>query len=242
MTLRSPTHLLAAGLLAAVAAWPGSVHAQAPVAPEAPAAFVAGLSVVEGQDYTVLQTPGPQAADKVDVVFFYRYTERLSAPAMALWGQWASDGNPYLTLASYPVIFHDLDGFGARVFFALTELKQEARLSPSLVAAIHGPRPTVASADPATWTAWLAQQGVDGGQFETVINSPQVIAMTTGVPQTMALYGVTQSPTIVVDGRYVFTPSAQNPPDVMVRKAHALVDRLLLAQAQGGLAATGAAP
>lgn len=186
------------------------------------------LGLKEGVDYRVLATPAPAPTDRIEVLFFYGYADPQAPAAMELWRQWTLDPHPLVRLQGVPAVRNDGEALGARIFYALTRLGRESSLSPSMVEAIG--RGIIDPQSPASWAQWLEQEGIDSTELQKTLNDGVIVAQTSAIPQILQMYGVTATPAVVVNGRFVFqAPPAATPAQAQkpVANAHRMVEFLL---------------
>lgn len=235
-TLEGARRLAAIGLLALACT---GVSAAQEALPGASAGFP-GLQA--GVDYRVIDPPMPSAPQRIDVVFFYNYADPAAAPAMTLWRRWASETNALVRLQGAPVPRSSADVLPVRFFYALGKMGIENQVSPVLYAAVQSGAVDAENAE--SWVSWLAQQGVDPAALAQAVNDPVVLAQSAMLPRTLAAYGVSASPSVVVAGRFLLSVDGNTRAVDLMPKAHSLVESILRAagrepQAASQLAAGG---
>ena len=127
-------------------------------------------------------------------------------------------------LTFVPAVLRDSWEPMARTFFALESLGQRQQLHDALYRAWTN---NVALNDAAQIGAFVAQHGVDRAKFSAAYNSFSIQSKVTRTQQMARSYGISGTPTLVVDGKYLI--SGLHPEDAirvlndvidLARKAH----------------------
>ena len=112
-------------------------------------------------------------------------------------------------------------GAGARLYYALEALGEEARLRRELFDAIHLEH--LAYTKESELADWLATKGVDRARFSAAYHSSEVDAKVKNALVLTQSHGVDGVPTLVVAGRYRTSPSTVGGHEAML----AVVDELI---------------
>lgn len=164
---------------------------------------VAG-AFVEGRDYLRIAPPTavPSGTDvEVAVVFMYHCFPCFSfEPYLEAWSQ-THKGD--VSVVRVPVAWNATARLHARAHYAARHLGLESELHRALLDEIHmrGNLP----ATEAALVVLFGRLGIERDRFLEVFESPAVAADAARGETLVARYGVTATPTIVVDGRYVTT-------------------------------------
>jgi protein dithiol oxidoreductase (disulfide-forming) len=174
-------------------------------------------ALTPGKDYRPINPPQPTASGQsVEVLEFFWYgcphCKNLQPPLEA----WLKNKPADVEFKRVPTAFNASWLQLARTFFALDAMGLVDKLHQDVFAAIHTQRtldPRVLSRDPAALFDWIAGKGIDRQKFIDTYNSFAVNSLT---QRTLALtrnYDITGTPSIVVDGRYLTSPSMILKPD-----------------------------
>lgn len=177
---------LPGGLLAAALLWPVAAPGQP----------------IEDLEYQRIDPPRPTAAgQRIEVIeFFYYGCESCSRfePRLRAW------------LARQPddIVFRRLPAIRrtdwiplTRIFFVLDGLGELSRLHGEVYRAVHAEGLDLESRK--TVLDWAASRGIDRGAFEEALLSDRVAIQVQRSRDATIAYGVSTTPTMVVDGRYL---------------------------------------
>jgi thiol:disulfide interchange protein DsbA len=171
------------------------------------AAPAGALPIVAGQDYRVLPTAVPTAsgANKIEVSEFFMFD---CAPCFSfepMLEAWRLRQPGYVELVRVPAIFKPTAMLHAQAFYTAEALGKLGEMRMSFYEEIHvrgNPLATEAAVK-----AFFGRFGVDEKSFDDAFDSPGVHAKLRRAVQLNQQYGVTATPSIGVDGRYVTDPS-----------------------------------
>lgn len=190
-----------------------------------------------GKEYLVIPNPQPTAAPpgKVEVIEFFMYhCPACNAFEPAL--------NPWVTARDAAVSFrrihipHKPDNDPeAHLFLTLEAMQLEPAMHAKVMQTWHVDRRRLLT--DADNVQWAASNGIDQQKFRSVYDSFSVTTKLRSLPRNVGNYGVDSTPTIVIDGRYLTSPSMvadANPglPNQEVSAATLRVIDALLAQAK----------
>lgn len=156
-----------------------------------------------GKEYRLLEPPQPVAGKKIEVLEFFFYgcshCYDLHKPLTA----WEKKMPKDVDLIYVPTIFRESMEPLARALYALETLGQTHQLHDALYRAMNVEG--VNLRDEAGIADYLAKNGVDRARFSAAYNSFAMQSKVTRAKQMIRSYGVSGTPTIVVDGKYLIT-------------------------------------
>jgi protein dithiol oxidoreductase (disulfide-forming) len=175
--------------------------------------FAAGPSaaqqLVAGRDYNVLKTAQPtNSPDKIEVLEFFWYgcihCYYLEEPLKS----WLKRKPADVDFRYVPAIY-DMASWGplAKTFYALEAMGLSEKYHDGIFNAIHREREKALVNDPRAIADWLAKRGVDRKKFLDTYNS---FATTSRAQRSLDMtrsYDIPGTPAIVVDGKYIASPS-----------------------------------
>jgi len=181
--------LVAAALLA------GVVHAS-PTQPRA------------GAEYTVLAAPQPTQAvgKKVEVVEFFAYHCGACNAFEPTLVDWARKQGDNIVLRRIPLPFQGASDPEARLYLTLEAMGKLDEYHHRVFRAVHVERKRLIKDD--AIIAWAASNGLDKAKFMEAWNSFGVQTKLKRLPQLTEGYKVSGTPTIIIDGKYVVSPSS----------------------------------
>lgn len=173
----------------------------------AAALLVAGgtaLSAAElGKDYRLLNPPQPVSGKKIEVLEFFFYgcshCFDLHKPLSA----WEKTIPKDVELIYVPTIFKDSMEPLARTVYALESLGQDRKLHDALYRAMM--LDNLNLREEADISDFVAKNGVDRAKFSAAYNSFSMQSKVIRARQMVRSYGVSGTPTLVVDGKYLIT-------------------------------------
>ena len=174
-----------------------------------PGAVAAEL--VKGSNYELIAKPQPvESKGKVEVLEFFWYAcphcYHLEAPLNA----WLKKKPVDVEFRPVPAV---LDGSWqqlARTYYAFEAMGLVEKLHGELFNAIHRDRsldPRLLAREPKPLFDWVASKGVDRQKFVDTYNSFAVTNRTQRASDLSRDYDVSHTPELVVDGRYLISPS-----------------------------------
>jgi len=162
------------------------------------------LAAVElGRDYKLLNPPQPASTKKIEVLefFFYGCSHCYYLhPQLSAWGKTMPKD---VELIYVPTIFRDSWEPMARTFYALESLDQQHQLHDALYQAWNVNNVDLNSE--AKILDFVAQRGVDRAKFSAAYNSFSMQSKVVRAKQMIRSYGISGTPTLVVDGKYLIT-------------------------------------
>jgi len=178
----------------------------------------------EGVDYIVVQPAQPTAdpAGRVEVLEFFGYWCPACSAFESTMHDWARRNDAKIRMVYVPVPTHfraGQDGF-QKLYYALDALGKEPELRPRIFEAIHGQRSLADTADADAIADWVAANGIDRKKFVDLFRSFGVQSKVARADQMAKAYGLTGTPSLAIDGRYLLTVDART-----IGKADALLTR-----------------
>jgi thiol:disulfide interchange protein DsbA len=167
------------------------------------AGSVAFAAVEPGRDYKLLNPPQPAGAQKIEVLefFFYGCSHCYYLhPHLDTWKK-TMPGDVELTYV--PTIFRDSWEPMARTFYALQSLGQQHQLHDALYKAWNVENRVLN--EEAKVLDFVASHGVDRAKFSAAYNSFTMQSKVVRAKQMIRGYGLTGTPTLIVDGKYLIT-------------------------------------
>lgn len=194
------------------------------------AALVSGLATASpteprvGAEYTVLATPQPTQAvgKKVEVVEFFAYhcgACNAFEPALVNWVKKQGDN---IVLRRIPLPFQGASDPEARLFLTLDAMGKLDEYHHRVFKAVHVERKRLIKDD--AIIAWATSNGLDKAKFMEAWNSFGVQTKLKRLPQLTEAYKVSGTPSIIIDGKYLVSPSS-------VQQANKIDDPAALMQA-----------
>ncbi len=164
----------------------------------------AAFAAVEmGKDYKMLNPPQPTGSKKIEVLEFFFYgcshCFRLHTPLSA----WEKTMPKDVELTYVPTIFRDSMEPMARTLYALESIGQFEKLHEPLYRAWNVDNKELF--DEAAIGDFMGRNGVDRAKFSAAYNSFSMQSKVTRAKQMVRSYGISGTPTLVVDGKYVIT-------------------------------------
>ena len=194
----------------AAATTPTPPPAAAPTPPPAPPPPPA-VALQAGLHYELLGTPQPtESGKKVEVIEFFWYAcphcNRLQSPLLG----WLKRKPADVEFRRIPAVLSDTWQQLARTYYTVEAMGLVDKLHHELFVAIHDQHaidPRFLARDPGPLFDWVAARGVDRKKFEDTYNSFGVGNRTQRAVQLTRDYEVPYTPVLVVDGRYLTSPS-----------------------------------
>ena len=180
----------------------------------------------QGRDYTLLNPAQPVSTKKIEVLEFFFYECAHCFHLHPLLAEWEKTKPADVDLKFVPTIFRDSTEPLARAYYALESMGKIKQLDDAIYQAIHVKQANLYDLD--TIGAFVAGNGVDKTMFSAAYNSFSVNSRVVRAKQMIRSYGISGTPTLIVDGKYAIT--GLQPPDAirvlneviaMARKDHA---------------------
>ncbi len=174
------------------------------------ASAVAQAQLMAGKDYQLITPPQPTASGKsIEVLEFFWYGCPHCAHLQPSLHAWLKNKPADVTFRSQPAAFDEGWTQLARTFYAIDTLGAHEQLHAGVFAAIHQTKkldPKTLAKDPKTLFAWVGAQGQDIKKFTDAYNSFSVVSKTNRTVDITSAHGVSGTPALAVDGRYLIAP------------------------------------
>ena len=210
-------------LLAAVTLMAGTLGAASAAEPK------------DGIDYTTLATPQrTEAGKKVEVIEFFMYSCPHCNALEPLMAEWVRKQGDKINFRRVHFAFNPADA-QAHAYLTLEAMGKLDVVHSKIFHAIHVERNRLNTDD--ALLDFVSKNGIDKAKYLEYFNSFAVQTKMKRAPQLALAYKVDSAPSIVVDGRYVTSPSqAGRPgqPESESQQATIRVLDALVAKAQAG--------
>ena len=190
---------------------PPAIPAGGSLVATASAASTATVSLKAGVQYEVLPAPQPtETGRNLEVVEFFWYA---CPHCFALQGplhEWLKHKPPDVELRRIPAVLDSSWLQLARTYYTIDAMGLTGKLHQAVFNAIHLEKaldPRFLARDPKPLFDWVASRGVDRKRFVDTYNSFSVNSRTQRAADLSKLYDVPYTPVLVVDGRYLTSPS-----------------------------------
>lgn len=187
--------------------------------------------LVVGRDFRLYKVPRPTTPGRLEVIYFFWYGSDWSAKIDAQARSWGASQSASIRFQPSPMVLSNKWALGARVFFALEQLKVEHRVGPLLQQAVA--RQEVSLENPRQVRDFVVASGVNRKKFEAAINDPRVISKAFSTQPAARMYGLQIAPTFVIDGKFVFQASPNTSPENLLKMVQFFVKNYQEDQAKG---------
>ena len=175
------------------------------------ASTAAQAQLTAGKDYQAITPPQPTPPGKtIEVLEFFWYACPHCSQLQPSLQAWLKNKPADVAFRSQPAAFDESWTQLARTFYAIDTVGATEKLHPEVFAAIHKSKkldPKVLAKDPKSLFAWVGEQKVDVKKFTDAYNSFTVVSKTQRTVDITSAYGVSGTPSIAVDGRYLIAPA-----------------------------------
>ncbi|MBI5626445.1 MAG: thiol:disulfide interchange protein DsbA/DsbL [Nitrosomonadales bacterium] len=162
----------------------------------------ATLAAVEpGKDYKLLNPAQPASGTKIEVLEFFFYGCSHCFHLHPKLTEWEKTMPKDVELIYVPTIYRDSMEPLARAYYALESMGQDRQLHDALYRAMNVDN--VDLHDEANISDFVATKGVDRAKFSAAYNSFSMQSKVTRAKQMIRSYGISGTPTLVVDGKYL---------------------------------------
>ena len=194
------------------------------------AALVAGLANAsptaprDGADFTTLAAPQPTQAEgkKIEVIEFFAYHCGACNAFEPTLKNWVKQQGDRIALRRVPLPFQGPNDPEARLFLTLEAMGKLDAYHGRVFNAVHVERKRLIKDD--AIIAWATSNGLDKAKFMEAWNSFGVQTKLKRLPQLTEAYKVSGTPSIIIDGKYLVSPSS-------VQQANKIDDPAALMQA-----------
>ena len=190
---KSKRILLSAAVLSLAISFSGFSGAQSP-------------KIEEGFDYRILPTPQPlESKGKVEVIEFFWYGCPHCYDFEPELNAWLKRQPKDVILRKVPVAFRDDFMPHSQLFYALEAMGKGDALNDKVMYAMHKENKRLMTENEIA--DWAASQGIDRNAFLATYRSFAVVSKARAARQMADAYRIDGVPTIVMQGRYVTSPS-----------------------------------
>lgn len=169
---------------------------------------------VEGKDYVSIAPPQPTADPaKIEVIEFFWYGCPHCLNFEPFLKSWLDKIPKDVVFIRQPAVFHDLWAAHAKAFFTAQALGMSDKLHADFYEAIQNKKRALSTE--ADLAQFFAEHGVSEADFRKAYHS---FAVDTQMRQAQALgpsYGLTGTPTLVINGKYRVQGENNKPIEVM---------------------------
>lgn len=179
------------------------------------ASIAVQAQLTSGKDYQAITPPQPTPSGKtIEVIEFFWYACPHCYHLQPALHEWRKRKPADVTFRSQPAAFDESWTQLARTFYAIEAMGAGEKLHGGIFAAIHKANrlnPKVLVKDPKSLFAWVGEQKIDAKKFTEAYNSFSVVSKTQRTVDVTSAYGVTGTPSIAIDGRYLIAPAMVPP-------------------------------
>ncbi len=170
-------------------------------------AFASPTAPVNGADYNTLAQPQPVQATgkKVEVIEFFAYhcpACNMLEPSL---NQWVKKQGDNIVMRRIHLPFQGPADPEAHLFLTLEAMGKLEEYHPRVFQAVHMQRQRLMKDD--AIIEWAAKNGLDRAKFMETWNSFGVTSKLRRLQSISSNYKVSGTPTIIIDGKYVVSPS-----------------------------------
>ena len=175
----------------------------------------ASAQMVAGKDYQVIKTPQPTASGKnVEVLEFFWYGCPHCDHLQPALHEWLKRKPADVAFRRQPAAFQDSWVQLARTYYAVEAIDAVDKLHGEIFNAIHKTKvlnPSALVKNQKPLFDWVATKGVSQQKFVDAYNSFGVASKSQRTIDITSAYDISGTPTIVIDGRYLVSPSMTPP-------------------------------
>jgi len=165
-----------------------------------------GQKIEEGFDYRILPIAQPlEAKGKVEVIEFFWYGCPHCYDFEPELSSWVKRQPKDVIFRRVPVAFRDDFMPHSQLFYALEAMGKGDALNEKVMYAIHKENKRLLT-EPEI-VDWIASQGIDRNSFLATYRSFAVVSKARASKQLVEAYRIDGVPTIVMQGKYVTSPS-----------------------------------
>lgn len=160
---------------------------------------------VEGKQYKLLAKPQPTPQGKIEVIEFFWYGCvhcNAFAPTMKAW---AARQKADVVVKRIPVAFGPEYMPHNKIYYTLDVMKKLDVMHEKVFHAIFVDRKEML--DPNEIADFMAKNGLDRKQFLDTFNSFPVVTSAQRAPGLVDAYGIQGTPSVVIQGKYLTSPS-----------------------------------
>jgi len=170
-------------------------------------AFASPTDPVAGVEYVNLAVPQPvqTVGKKVEVIEFFMYHCPHCNTLEPMMQQWVKKQGDNIVFKRIHMPYRPTNDPEAHLFLTFEAMGIADEMQPKVFRAFHVERQRLATDE--AIINWVGKQGIDKAKFMEAWNSFGVMTKLRRLPQLVGNYKVTSVPTIVIDGKYMTSPS-----------------------------------
>ena len=169
-------------------------------------ALASGPEAFEGHDYVRVQAPQPVATgNRIEVLEFFWYRCPHCFQLEPALNTWIKTLPKDAQVRRVPAVFRPDWLPGAKLYYTLEQMNLLGRLHDKVFDAYHVEN--INLNDPKVLGNWIAKQGVDRKQFESLYNSFSIQSRATQGAQLATAYAISGVPAFIIDGKYATSVS-----------------------------------
>lgn len=160
-----------------------------------------------GVDYITLAQPQPvqAAGKKVEAIEFFMYHCPVCNAMEPMFEDWIRKQGDRITVRRVHFPFTGPADPEAHLFLTLEALGKAETMTPKVFKAVHQDRIRLSKDD--AIIDWVAKNGIDRATFLNAWNSFGVTMKLRQLGRIVSDYGINHAPALVIDGRYMTSPS-----------------------------------
>jgi thiol:disulfide interchange protein DsbA len=187
------------------------------------AAALAHAEPMQDVDYVLIDPPATRPGAQVEVVEFFHYGCGACYRLEPLLNRWAANLPEDVQFLRVPALRNTTWIPLTRLFFALDELGALPQLHQQVFHDIHETRLNLG--DAARAAQWAQDNGLDRKAFEAALESEDMKSRVQRARDLTVWYGVRNTPSIAVDGRYLTSAAMTGSVDALLPVVEALIDK-----------------
>ena len=175
-------------------------------------------------DYVTLAAPQPTSdPSKIEVVEMFSYGCSHCYHLDPLLDTWVSAQPDDVVFVRIPVVFRESWEPLARAYYVAEMLGVSDKTHTALFKAVHEDKQRIEDID--ALAKFFVAQGVDDKKFRDAYNSFGVAAKINRAKQMTQRYGITGTPTLVINGKYRTSASEAGSHEGMLKAANKLIEQ-----------------
>lgn len=180
---------------------------------------------IEGVDYLRIESPVPTASapGRVEVLDIFWYGCGHCFKFKPYIEEWSKNKPEYVDLVRLPAVFRPSWKIHAQAWYAADALGIGDQMHGALFDAIHVQGRRLGTEPAIGRFVESLNLGVNAGQFEGAMRSPEILAHAARAEAMMPQYGVEGTPTVIVAGKYLLSPGLSGDFAYMISTLEALV-------------------
>lgn len=216
--MRLPASLIAGALALLIT---GAGTAQQPASPQ-PASQPTPIRA--DIDYRVIKPQPVSVTNGIEVIDFFWYGCPHCYNLQPALERWIRRKPADVTLRRIPVILRDSWAPHARIYYTLEALGEVERLHQRVYRSYHVEE--LFMSKPEVMSEWAVRNGIDRERWDEAYNSPAVQRKVEEAARLTRAYGITGTPSLVVNGRYLTSGSMAQSLNGVIVILDGLIDKM----------------